>query len=115
MTETSTPIPQQLADVGANDTIDGIPVWELGEDGDLIITVGHVDPRTFANACDNYALTNWAESLAADYEHGLNDMVDDVTHRWMQIIDPREGTDYEFEVEWAAEGYGTPVTVWTGA
>jgi len=108
-------IPPQLADAGWNDTVNGIRLWELNEDGDLIITVGHLDRTEFAKACDDYARKSWDQGLAGDYEGGLDGMTDDVTHRWAQIIDPPNDQYFDFEVRFTEEGVGFPVTVWSGA
>lgn len=35
-------------------TYDGIPIFEIGDDGEWLVTLGHVDKTAFAKACDAY-------------------------------------------------------------
>lgn len=45
---------EQLESAPYGYTYDGIPVFELGEDCELVITIGHVDKAAFAKAYDAY-------------------------------------------------------------
>jgi hypothetical protein len=105
-------IPKQLADASWSKTIDGLRVWELNEDAELLITVGHVDKVQFARACDAYAEQQWGDGLAKHHERGFAELAEDVTHRWAQIIDPPKDKYFDFEIEFTKDGCGFPVTVW---
>lgn len=103
-------IPQQLEEANWKHTYDGIPIWELGEDGDLLITVGHVDPMAFAKACDAYAREIWDYSLAGAVDEGLGQIAGDTTHETARIVDPSDFPYFDFEIKFG-EG-DLPMTVW---
>jgi hypothetical protein len=111
-------IPKQLADASWSLDIDGLRIWELNDDGKLLITVGHVDKDRFARACDTYAARvwgdgdTWGDGLIASYEGGFAELIDHVTHRRAQIVDPPKGRYFDFEVEFTENENGIPLTVW---
>lgn len=106
----TTTIPQQLEEADWAHTYDGVRIWELGEDGDLLMTVGHIDRDVFAKACDAYAREIWSYSPAEAVDEGLTQIAGDSTHETARIVDPSDFPYYDFEVKFG-EG-DLPVTVW---
>lgn len=92
-------------------TYNGIPIWEIGDDGEWLITVGHVDKGAFAKACDDYYRDVRDESLAEIAGDGIAGIAADVTHKKARIIHPNEFPSGEFEVLF--DDGDVDVTVWT--
>lgn len=75
-------------------TYGGIPVIELGDAGDWIITIGHVDKTSFANAVDAYYRDvngdNWPRA-------DVSRIAEEAKHRKALIVNPNEFLDGECE------------------
>lgn len=66
-------------------TYDGIPVIELGDAGDWIVTIGHVDKTAFAKACDAF----YREVNGDDWPRaGVARIAEEAKHRKALVVDP---------------------------
>ena len=64
MSENSvTEIPRQLQDAQWAYTCEGLKLWELGEDGDHVIAMGHVDITRMASAVLTLSDDEWGDPL----------------------------------------------------
>lgn len=104
-------IPRQLQDASSETTDTGLTVWELGEDGEILITVGHVDKAMFALACDQYARKMWDYSLAGQVEGGLEEIADRIAHCRARIVDPPQHEYHDFELALGEPG-DFDLTIW---
>ena len=95
----------QLAAASWRHTYNGIPVIELGDDSEWIITPGHIDPAAFTAACEAFYQDVCGETLP-DTDPAAN-----ITHTTARIIPAAEFPHGEYEVRF---GQGDmSVTVWT--
>jgi hypothetical protein len=94
-------------------TYDGIPVWEIGDEGEWLVAIGHVDKATFAKACDAYYRAVSHHSLAEVYDGAttLAEVAEDATHRKADIRHLEEFPHGDFAVLFD-EG-DVDVTTWT--
>lgn len=104
-------IPRHLQDALHEITGTGLPVWELCEDGEMLLTVGHVDKAMFAQACDEYARKVWEYSLKDAVEGGLEEVADRISHLRARVIDPPQDAYYDFELAFGEPG-DFDATVW---
>lgn len=92
-------------------TYDGIPVIEIGDDGEWLVTVGHVDKNKFARACDDYYRDVRNESLTDVYEVSLQEVARETTHKKARIVRLEEFPFGDFELRFDNNG-DVDVTVW---
>lgn len=78
-------------------TVDGIPVWEIGDEGEWLMTLGHVDKTAFAKAYDAYL-----EEVCGDDRLGqcftIEEFVSEAEYRKARIARLEEFPLGEFEV-----------------
>lgn len=93
-------------------TYNGIPVFELGDDGEWLVTIGHVDKAAFVEACDAYYRDTAGHALTEVW-HGWTtaEVIEETEHTKARIGYPDEFPAGEFAV-WFGEG-DVDVTVWT--
>ena len=86
-------------------TYNGIPVIELGEDGEWIIAPGHIDTVAFAAACEAFYQDVCGESLPG------TDPAASITHTTARITPAAEFPYGEYEVRF--NDGDLQITVWT--
>jgi hypothetical protein len=96
---------EQLAVAPWRHTYDGIPVIELGDDGEWIFTPGHIDKDAFAAACEAFYQDVCGEPLPDP------DPAASITHITARIIPEADFPYGEFEVRF--HDGDLQVTVWT--
>jgi len=78
---------EQLKGTPYGYTYNGIPVIELGDAGEWLITIGHVDKAAFARACDAYYRDvngdDWPRAEVAR-------IAEEARHRKARIVNPDE-------------------------
>lgn len=88
---------EQLKTTPYGYTYDGIPVWELGDDAEQVITIGHVDTAAFARAYDAYL-----EEVCGDDRLGqcftVEEFTADAEYRKARIHHVDEFPHGEFEI-----------------
>ncbi|OZF00831.1 hypothetical protein CH300_20020 [Rhodococcus sp. 15-1154-1] len=81
----------------------GVALAELGEDGDTIIALGHVEPRRMIAALSKY----WRTYVGVQYDDMFPEvggaranLTHQITHRWAEFT--RNAADYggHFEFDW---------------
>jgi hypothetical protein len=94
-------------------TYNGTPIWELGDDGEELFTIGHVDKAAFVAACDAYYRDTTGETLLSVYSGDWTaaEIIEDTAHTKASIVYADEFPAGEFEVRFG-EG-DVDVTVWT--
>lgn len=104
-TPTTAELEARLKDTPCGYTYDGIPVFELGDDAELVITIGHVDKAAFAQAYDAYL----EEVCGPDrFKLGqcftVEEFVAEADYRKARIRPMEEFPHGEFEVDIAEDG-----------
>ncbi|MGB7236732.1 MAG: hypothetical protein WBD41_12205 [Rhodococcus sp. (in: high G+C Gram-positive bacteria)] len=82
----------------------GVALAELGEDGDSIIALGHIEPRRMLAAMNRY----WRKYCGMDYTDVVSDaafpdrptMTSQVKHRWAEFTRSPADSGGEFDFAW---------------
>lgn len=109
---------EQLKAAPWRHTYDGIPLIEFGDEGEWLMTIGHVDKTAFVNACDAYYRDVRGEPIwrnddvdpvpVAVRAERLAFLVADTRHRKARIVKQEEFPHGDWEVHFG-EG-DIPVT-----
>lgn len=90
----------------------GIKIWELGEEGELLVTTGRVDKEEFATAVDDYTREAWGESLSTGYADGAGGVAEEVAHRKAHFVDPPALLGCRFEIAYGDREDSFDITMW---
>jgi hypothetical protein len=107
MTTTTADLEARLKATPYAYTYEGISVFELGEDGEWLVAVGHVDKDAFAAALDGYYREVREESILDGYYGAVttfSDIAADAKHQKAQIINLEEFPLGEFGLQFGSEG-----------
>lgn len=95
----------------------GVAIAELGEDSDMVIALGHAEPRRALAAFNWWARVNLKLINLVDDERALaSDVLRDIEHQWGLFTRPTDDDECSWYVDYEGTSADTPgavpVTVW---